>query len=212
MNRHHITQRIAGRDVTISCAVSQEEMAHDLLTTLEHISLRNELRAGVRIRFGWSILTLCNSGDGGLIVCEPDFVGDPIHNDERPQLDTTLDVLARQTALVRRVGVAPVDVGFEQYIVVGRGALMSTKVQLFRETPSAVDDSGWSIIEAEVTSSLDKPDDFYTIHVFELLSLRSSILPVLVLPPGFAALFDYDLLIAVFDTEGKERLHHPKSV
>jgi hypothetical protein len=201
---------IAGTRVNISCALWQKPLAEDVLATLEQIATTGELRAGTRVRYGWSVLTLCEHGPGRLLVCEPDFASDPFQN-VRPRLDTTLDVIAKQTSFTRRVRVTPVDVGFEQYIVVRHGVLAARYVQLSRTTPSASDDSGWSMFSADETSPPEDPEDFDVKLVYEMLSLRPIVMQVLVLPPGFVVVLDADLITAVFDAEGKERLHHAAS-
>jgi hypothetical protein len=84
------------KDLTVIYAPSQEALVLDVLTCLRKLRQRSELRSSMKIRFGWSVLTLRDDRDGGLIVCEPDFASHPLH-EIRPQFGTTLDVLARQT-------------------------------------------------------------------------------------------------------------------
>jgi hypothetical protein len=199
-----VTRIIAETRTAVKCLPHQAALAEDVLTTLERIGAQKPVAAGTRVRFGWSLLTLREDADG-LIVCEPDFSGDPFQ-DLRPDLSTTLDVLANQTVFVRRVGVVPADVTFDQYLVVARGSLESNVVQLFRSTPSTIDDSGWSISAADNTAPIDDPDSFEAIRSYQLLSLRPAVLPVLVLPPEFAAVMDGDVVTAVFDAQGRERL------
>jgi hypothetical protein len=200
-----VTRTIAGRQVTAVCAPSQEAMARDVLATLARLARSDAPRDGMRVRFGWSVLTLRDAEDGGLIVCEPDFDGDPLR-DTRPQLVTTLDVLAGQTAFARQVGVVPEDIGFEQFVVVGRGALAANALHLFRDTPSAEDDSGWSITAAIAPPPPDSADDFDATYVYQFLRLRPAVLPVLILPTGFAVMLDGDRITAVIDADGRDRL------
>lgn len=204
MKQQRIRSVICEQEVTVVCKPSQANMARDLLIMLGSISRNRELRAGMRVRYGWSVLILRENSTGGLIVCEPDFEGDPIHG-SRPEVDTTLEVIERQTAVTERCGVTPVDVGFEQVMVVGRKALAESCVQLYRATPSDAADSGWSI-QIEGAAPSDESGDFSAIRVFELLSVRPSLLAVLALPLGFAVVFQGDRLMAVFDPEGKELL------
>lgn len=199
-----ISRMIEETRVSIVCLPPQEALAEDVLTTLERIAAREPLCPGTRIRFGWSVLTLREENDGGLIVCEPDFANNPLR-DVRPELSTTLDILAQQTAFARRVGVVPVDVTFDQYIIVSRGSLASDVLHLLRLTSSGADDSGWSISSGDQELSPDNPENFDPKRVYELLALRPAVLPVLILPPGFAAVLDRDDTVsAVFDTEGNE--------
>jgi len=197
------SRTIGGRSVALACATARRPLAEDVLATLARIARADPLRAGMKVRFGWSILTLREDG-GGLVVCEPDFAGDPLH-ELRPQVDTTLDVLARQAALVRRVGATPVDAGFEQFVVVARGALESATLQLFRSPPERDHDSGWTISSPEQPGSAQDADAFDALRVFTLLARRPVVLSALALPPGYAAIIDGDAISAVFDADGRQR-------
>jgi len=203
-----VSRMLCSRTVTVVCPRTQEPMADDLLDVLGRIAEKDPPRPGLRVRFGWSILTLREQADGGLIVCEPDFDGDPLR-EVRPRIDTTLEVLARQTALVRRVGVTPVDLGFEQFVLVARGALSATELGLFRYEPERDDDTGWTISSPEHPGSAEDPDAFEAIRVFALLSLRPVVLSVLGLPPEFAAIIDGDQITAVMGPDGRNLLSLP---
>jgi hypothetical protein len=190
--------------VTVHCAPGQERMAEDVLAALARISQSAPVGAGTRITFGWSALTLRDDVGGGLVVCEPDFSADPTHQ-TRDRLDTTLDVLAKQAAFARRVSVTPVDVRFDQYVVVAHGALGSKHSQLFRSSEASGDDSGWTMTADGPSANVD---EFNAIQVYEFLARRPGVLPVLVLPRGFAVLFDGDVPTNVLDAHGNERLVH----
>jgi len=198
-----VSRTIGARRVALACAPSRQPLAEDLLATLARIADHDPLRAGMTVRFGWSVLTLRDDGDD-LVVCEPDFAGDPLH-DQHPGADTTLEVLAGQAALVRRVGATPVDTGFEQFVVVARGALESHTLQLLRSPPGG-DDSGWTISSPEQPGSPQDADAFDALRAFTFLARRPVVLSALALPPGYAAIIDDDAISAVFDADGHRRL------
>ncbi|MCK0509709.1 immunity protein Imm33 domain-containing protein [Aromatoleum buckelii] len=199
-----LSRTIGGRHVALACAPSRQPLAEDFLAILTRIARDDPLHAGMKVRFGWSILTLRDDG-GALVVSEPDFAGDPLR-DQHPGVDTTLDVLAQQAALVRRVGATPLDAGFEQFVVVARGALESRTLQLFRSPPQRDDDSGWTISSPEQPGSAHDADAFDAQRVFTLLRQRPVVLSALALPPGFAVIIDGDAISAVFDADGRKRL------
>jgi hypothetical protein len=200
-----VSKLVGGKPVSVACTAGQEPLAEDLLQTLARISERDGLRPGSKVRFGWSVLTVRERTGGGLEVCEPDFDGDPL-TQIRPQVSTTLGVLAQQTVLARRVGVTPVDVGFEQKLVVARGALDSTRLHLFRSDPASGDDSGWTVTSDDAPGGVDDPDSFETRRLFDFLHLRPVVLSALCLPPEFAVVIDGDRIETVFDAEGRPRL------
>jgi hypothetical protein len=198
-----VTRVIGGRKMTAGCAAERQRLAEDLLTAIERASKRTGIREGMRIRFGWSVLTLEPEGEG-LIVCEPDFDGDPLRA-VRPGVDTTLDVTARQAALLKRVGVEPVDTTFDQMVIVARRAFDGETLQLFRTQPSG-NDSGWSISSGDAQSPSDNPDDYEAVHSYTLLRHRPEALAVLPLPPEFGVVIEGPTIAAVLDPQGHERL------
>ncbi|HEX6322869.1 MAG TPA: hypothetical protein VFZ36_04015 [Vicinamibacterales bacterium] len=178
-------------------------MAEDVLATIERLAAAKPLRPGLRIRFGWSMLTL-REMNGEWILCEPDFDGDPL-NDVRPDISTTLDVVSRQTAFARRVGVRPVDATFDQFILIGRGAWDAHDIQLFRDESRDADDSGWSLAPANAPSAGDRDAEYDAVRTFDALRKRPSILPVLVLPPGYAVTMAGDKVGFILDPDGNAR-------
>lgn len=200
---HRVTRRLAGRTVTASCAPGQEPLAADLLTVLERIGDHSGLSAGLRIRFGWSVLTLREESDGALTVCEPDVGGDPL-TEIRPRIDTTLAVLAEQTRVARRVGITPVDVGIEQFVIVAHGALGSSALRLVRSAPDG-EDSGWTLTADGLPLS-ENEDDYDATRVYMFLQLRRIVLSVLILPPGFTVVIRGDEIGGIFDESGRDHL------
>jgi hypothetical protein len=179
-------------------------MAEHVLDTLEQLARREPMRAGLRVRFGWSQLTLIGTDGGDLTVCEPDFDRDPLR-DTRPRLETTLDVIAAQATFVRHTGLAPVDVFFDQYLVVARGALAASAVQLYRDPAARADDSGWSVTAQGSPPAEDAADAWDGARVFTLLRSRPSLLRVLALPPGCVVVLEGDRVTDVLDSGGRKR-------
>jgi len=178
-----IQREIDGRLICADVNPDQELIVRTVFFKLQEIARRDPLRAGMRIRFGWTLFTLEADGDA-LVVCEPDFDGDPL-TATRPSIATSLDVIAKQAAFARAQGVVPVDVTFDQVVIARRGAITSPDIQAFREDPDPPDDSGWSISLAGTSKASDDPDDYETIPTYRLFSLRPTLLPGLVLPPGY---------------------------
>jgi hypothetical protein len=176
-------------------------MAEQVLDVIARFAEGQPLASGLRIRFGWSMLTLVEDAEG-LTVCEPDFDGDPLRA-VRPTLDTTLAVIADQAAITRQLSVAPVDVSFDQFVVVARGALDAPVVQLYRDPDARHDDTGWSLTEYGANRG-DDTSAYEAMRVYTFLRTRPGVIPVLVLPPRFAAIIDGNQVSRVLDDSGRE--------
>lgn len=179
-------------------------MAEQVLDVIARLEGRPPVRAGLRVRFGWSMITLVESG-GELAVCEPDFGGDPLR-DVRPGLETTLDIAAEQAALVRRLGVSPIDACFDQFVVVAKGALAAAALQLYRDPEARGDDSGWSITPMGAGPAVEDAATYDAVRVHALLRAHPRVLTALGLPPGFVVTIEGDRIARVFDDEGRERV------
>ena len=201
---------IGGQTVHLVCAPGQEGMAQEILTSLERLAAQRPLAEGTRVRFGWSLLTVCAEGEGdresGLLVCEPDFAGNPFTS-VRPRVDITLDVLERQARLINRLGVTPVDVGFEQYVVVRRGALNEEWVRMLRASPTSEDDSGWSIVQAYQARRSEREEDYIAVQVYRLIELRPVLLAALTLPLGYAVSVRGNQINSILDENRQKRLN-----
>jgi hypothetical protein len=201
------TLRIRGRTVTAACAPGQEPLARDVLTLLERLAAAGGVRAGMKIRFGWSLLTLRDEPRGGLTVCEPDFAGDPLR-DFRPRLDTTLEVAAAQAALARHAGVKPLDATFDQVVLVSRGALASSSVRMLRAMPAEVD-TGWTVVADDrgyPDGTSRDPGEPEVLHVYRFLELRRALMPAFAMPPGMAVVVEQDRIVSVIDDAGHDLL------
>src|SRR5262249_23483535 len=142
------------------------------------------LADGVTVQFGWSVLTLRQRG-GELLVCEPDFGGDPF-TEVREDVTCTLAVLVGQAAVINPPGVEPVEVRFDETVLLAKGCLAQRRVYLQRSAPRP-GDSGWYVGPVDGPAPGQKAEDFETLYVFELLSRRAALLQGLGLPPAFLA-------------------------
>jgi hypothetical protein len=183
------------------CDDAFAEPANSLLQAVASFRGRGKgLNDGVTIQFGWSILTLRRQGDE-LLICEPDFSGDPL-TEVREDVTCTLAVLVGQAALINRLGVEPVEVRFDESVLVARGCLADRRVFLQRGDPSP-GDSGWYVGPVDSPAPEQKAENFESLPVFELLSRRASLLQVLGLPPGYLTVFDGDEIDAIFDEQDR---------
>lgn len=196
---------ISGQTVTLDCDPTFAPLADDVLDTLARIARETGPPFnGMRIRFGWSVITLREHAEGGLLVCEPDFESDPLRQ-VRPELNTTLRVLAEQTLLLRRVGEQPLDVGFDQFVVAARGALAAPSLQLKRSSSLEPEDSGWYLADATDTGPPQDPDLLEAIRIFMLLRVRPSVMRALALPTGYSVLLQRENIAGVWDSTGRNR-------
>lgn len=199
-----VVRQIGTRRLSAAAEGSQRPLVNDVLDMFAELSPRQPLRAGLRVRFGWSMLTLVES-DEGLVVCEPDFDRDPLR-DVRPTLAVTLRIAAEQATLARRLGVVPIDATFDSFVVVGHDALASPAVQLYRDPqPATGEDSGWSVTTAGAPAAGDDPDAFDAVRVYTLLRTRPAVLPLLALPLGFAVTIQNDRVLTIIDGKGQGR-------
>lgn len=208
MNGERVSRTIDGCRVVVSCGREQAALAADVLTTFERIATQGGLRPGLRVRVGWSMLTLQAQADGTLIVCEPDFGGDPL-TEVRPRIETTLSVLADQTRLIRRAGVTPRDATFDQMVIVARGALGAPAINLFRSEPEDANDSGWSVTAADAPEASESADDFEAVRSYMFLQVRRVVLSALMLPVGTAVVIEGERVAMVLAEDGRDLLSAP---
>src|SRR5947209_3200478 len=91
----------------------------------------------------------------------------------------------------RQVGDLELVVRFDQLVLAARGCLDERRVYMQRSEPAGRD-SGWYVGPVGSPAPEQKPENFETLRVFELLSRRAPLLRVMGLPPGFLAVFDGD--------------------
>lgn len=166
-----------------------------LLKTLEGLlDGGKRLTEGGRVQVGWSFLTL-RLRDNELVVCEPDFDGDPFSG-VREDVTLTLTVIGQQNEVLARVGAAGVASSFQDKIVLLKGCLEEPHIYLERNHSAPEGDSGWYIGPVD---GHDVGGDYDAIYVYQLLRLRPELLQVLSLPPGYLIVFDGVKIKAVLD-------------
>jgi hypothetical protein len=132
MARH--TRRVCDLELVARCDDAFAPQAGSLLEAVASFEGEGKgLADGVTVRFGWSLLTLRRRRDE-VLVCEPDFDGDPFR-DLREDVTCTLAVLAGQAAVVNRLGVEPAEARFDEKVVLARGCLAERRVYLQRSEP-----------------------------------------------------------------------------
>jgi len=195
-------QRLIGSTtVIVECGDDLRPQAEGLLGKLAELHERGPaLRDGTTIEFGWAPLRL-RAADGGLLVCEPDFDGNP-WQDWAPTVDRTLRVLSGQVALLNTLGVAGVPARFDDKVVAARGCLDVPRIYLERVTPEAAHDSGWYIDTVDGPDTPRPPDELEGLYVYQLLARRPPVLPLLALPPGYLAVMNGDEVEGIADADG----------
>lgn len=192
---------IEGTELACVCSEDLATQASLLLDKLEELHRAGPaLRAGSKIRFGWSCLTLLADG-AGLLVAEPNFDADPLA-DVSPTVDRSLRVQAQQAAVCALAGAVGPDVTFDQTLVVERGSLEQSIVYLRRNATSFLEFSGWYIGSAPGVETRADPDRFDIVPVYRLLALRPALLDALQLPTGHTVVFDGPQLLCVFAADG----------
>lgn len=151
---------------------------------------------GVKIQFGWSFLIFREYEYNKLIVCEPDFSKNPFI-DEKRSIDFTIEIQAVQNSFAQRCGIEPVFTLFQDKIILAKGCLNEEKLFMERINPdSEYGDSGWFINAVE--NNNENPE-LEAIYVYQLLSLKPELLPVLILPPGFIVLINNKIVEKVIN-------------
>ena len=136
---------------------------------------------GASFQIGWSILRLVKKS-GALALCEPDFDTDPfVHC--RDDISATLTVIAQQHAVLSTTGCTPVDIRFDDKIILFKDCLSESRLYGERLEPTK-GDSGWYIGPAREHDRAG-PDDLEAIWAFELLHRRPHLLAALCLPAGW---------------------------
>jgi hypothetical protein len=200
MGKH--TRRVGDVDLVARCDDAFAAQAGSLLEAVASFQGQGKrLADGVRVQFGWSLLTLRRRGSD-LVVCEPDFDGDPFH-EIREDVTCTLRIRMGQVAVVRRLGLVPVDIRFDDKVVLAKGCLAGRRVYLQRSEPRP-GDSGWYVGPVDGPAPEHKPESYEAIHVFELLRRRAGLLQVLALPAGYLVVFDGDEVEGIADPNNNE--------
>ena len=198
-------RQIGSQIVVAECGDDLADQANALLDTLEQLHTRGPaLRNGTSIEFGWSPLEL-RARDSELIVCEPDFAGDPFR-DSRPKVDDTLRVLRDQVLVGKRIGVEPVAAYFSKKVIIAMDSVYAYRVYLERKSPAFEDDSGWYVGEVSPgqQAGSNEPKDYDQRYIYEFLVLRRELMPLFALPCGYLAIVAGETIQALFDSNGKD--------
>jgi hypothetical protein len=194
-------RRIGKFNVVAVCGQDLEEQARGLLAKIDEL---NEIGPAIQdrttIMFGWSLLTLRGGADE-LVICEPDFDGDPIH-DYLPQVEHTLRILIQQIALLNLIGAEGVEARYMDKVVIAKGCLGTERIYLERTATDAFGESGWFIGEVEGKETKYTVEELEAIYVYQIFQVRRALMKVMALPPGYMVVFRGDNIEAIFDADG----------
>jgi len=198
------TTIVSGVTIIINSSPSLSAHANWLSGVIETMYRRGVIiREGVRFQLGWSILSLRSQADGALVVCEPDYFGNPFQ-DELRSVDVTLEAQARQNEFARTLGVTPVVTSFQDKIVVAKGVLNDATLYMERGIPCPEkNDSGWYIGKRGQDND---PPELEAIYAFQLLRERPHLFEALILPAGYVVFANEQGIEKILDSENKSVL------
>jgi hypothetical protein len=157
----------------------------------QRVSAGAVLRDGVRIPFGWTILTV-RGNRGDLVLWEPDFDADPATG-LRENLDFSLAGYRRQQDLIAAVGLGhwhpPV---YGDNVFVEHGALGDERI-LARRMSDQQGENGWFVFRIHAGGSMPPSDaatlddQFGQVPVWHLALIRPALFDILALPVGYTA-------------------------
>ena len=194
------TRPLGERTLVCQCSEALATQANAMLETLEGLHRRGPaLHHGSTIQFGWSLLTLVEQ-DGDLLVCEPDFDGDPVDGTS-PAVDRTLRVQARQAQVCRHAQAVGPTVRFDHTFVARRG--FSDARTLYVDRTEPFDEfSGWFVGPTPHTQLGLDEESLEVVFVHQLLALRAEVLDVLQLPVGYHVVIEDSRIAAIVDAGG----------
>jgi hypothetical protein len=179
----------------------QRAQAEGLLDRLAELHARGPaLGNGSVVEFGWVPLKLVADGVE-LVVCEPDFSGDPWQN-YVPMVDVTLRVLSWQAQQLQSLGVAGVPAHCYDTLVLERDCLGNQRIYAQRSAEMQTGDSGWYIGAVDKSDEAPAADKLAAVYIYQLLQSRPAAMAVLALPPGYLTILDGDTIEAIFDDQG----------
>jgi hypothetical protein len=189
------------------CGKDLADQAAALLSKLEQLHQRGPaLHPGSVVQFGWSRLVL-EADDQDLVVCEPDFDGDPFH-DTVPEVDRTLRVASGQAGICRLVRAVGPDVSFDQTMIVARKHVAAPKIYLDRRATELGGFSGWYLGPFEEEVTVQNHGSLERLYIYQLLELRPAVLTVLNLPVNYLVAFSGDRIEMIFDSNGSVAWPH----
>jgi hypothetical protein len=193
---------IDGHRVIAACESILNEAAQSTLNKLRSLHAHGRaLHPGSIIMFGWAPLKLHDEG-GDWVLYELDFT--------QPTLtwvrgvDTTLQVLNLQAAVVHAVGVAPRETRYDDFVLVEPAAESAPDVFLARVEPHLDHDSGWFAgVEREDGRRSDA--ERVAVPMAGLVGSCPQWVPYLALPPGYRLAFRDGRLVQLSDPDGRKR-------
>jgi hypothetical protein len=195
------TTIVAGVAIIINSSPNLTAQANWLCGVVEAMHRRGAIiQENVRFQLGWSVLSFRSQGDGALVVCEPDYFGNPFQ-DELRSVDVTLEVQSRQNEFAARLGVTPVLISFQDKIVVAKGVLNDSMLYMERGTPCPEkNDSGWYIGKQGQDNGSPELEGIYA---FQLLREQPHLFNALILPAGYVVFANEHGIERIFDSENK---------
>jgi hypothetical protein len=195
-------RHIGATDIVLECNPLFEHFAKDIFNKLEQFIHQGKfLNNGFQIQYSWSVLTL-QASSPGLLVCEPDFYGDALH-DFNENLDTTFGIIAEQVTVLRETDLKGMDVYFSDEVFINGNALHAPNLFLKRQRPGRPGDSGWYIGNINDLEAGNEQKSHEILRVFELLSRRQSLLKVLSLPVDYVVTMENDSITGILGPGGK---------
>lgn len=194
-----LSTRIGDRTLVVQAADALAPQAEWLLGVLASALDGAGPRDGTTVEIGWSLLTLKERG-GELLVCEPDYAGDPFR-DLSEDVSRTLAVLARQSDVLKRVGAQMTPARFDERVVVAEGALGARRIYLHRRERTTPDDTGWYVGHVE---RQDGEPILRSLRVYEVLRERPELGRVLALPADYVVVFDGDEIAGIQNEREQE--------
>jgi hypothetical protein len=201
----------ASKPVEVRCEDNLREQGQWLADTIADFETRGRsLGDGLAVDVGWTTFVLRIQPDGSLRACEPDYSADPFKS-LRPEVTTSLTILAAQIDLARSLNLESVPCRFDQKLVVRKGVLNEARIFANRQPPSG-EDSGWYIGPAQDGRAAPAPkaEDLESMRLYQLLKSRPAILYALALPPGYTVVWNGHNIEALADPQGRNLWHETR--
>jgi hypothetical protein len=185
-----LSSRFGQTSLRVTCAEEFNPLVEDLFGLIQQSVAKGAiLRDGVRIPFGWIVLTVRGKA-GKLALWEPDFDTDPAA-ELRENLDFSLAGYRRQQQLIAAVGLdhwRPLP--YNGDVFVERGAFEDDQV-IARRMSDPQGEEGWFVFR--IHAGRPKPaldittvgEQFGKVPVWHLAGIRPALFDMLALPVGF---------------------------
>jgi hypothetical protein len=201
----------ASKPIEVRCEEKLREQGQWLADTIAEFEARGRsLDDGAAVDIGWTTFVLRQQPDGSLRACEPDYGADPFKS-LRPEVTTSLIILAGQIDLARAINVTPVPCRFDQTLIVRKGVLDEARVFANRRAPNGAD-SGWYLGPVPQGSPAEPPkaEDLEELRLYQLLARRPNILYALALPAGYTVQWNGLNIEALGDPAGRNLWHETR--